>query len=86
MGNEELAKYSMYDRLWIPQDFVTGSNDINDVIYYLRAEREFEIFKLTTFVTTNLVNFEKTKISRFRSHPAPPSESTVEPLHLDNGE
>jgi hypothetical protein len=41
------------------QDFVTKSDNINDVIYYLRAECEFEILKLTSFVTTNLIHFEK---------------------------
>ena len=57
--NEELMKYSMYYSRWLPQDFVTRNNDTNAVIYYLRAEREFEILKLTSFVTTNLLNFEK---------------------------
>jgi hypothetical protein len=57
--NEELVKYSMYYGRWLPQDFVTRSNDTSAVIYYLRAERDFEILKLTSFVTTNLFNFEK---------------------------
>ena len=68
---------------WFPQDFVTRNHDANDIIYYLRAEREFEILKLTSFVTTNLFNFEKIKVSRFESHPSPPSESTGESFRLD---
>ena len=80
--NEALMQSLMYYGPWIPQDFVTRSHDISDIIYYLRAERDFEILKLTSFVTKNLINFEKIKISRFESHPAPPSESTGEPLHL----
>ena len=51
----------------IPQDFVTRSRNINDVIYYLRAEREFEILKLTSFITTNLIHFERKEIPRERS-------------------
>lgn len=41
------------------QDFVSRSENINDVIHYLRAECEFEILKLTSFVTNNLIHFEK---------------------------
>ena len=41
------------------QDFVTRSRNIGDVIQYMRAERGFEIQRLTTFVTRNLINFEK---------------------------
>lgn len=83
--NEELMQCLMCYGRWIPQDFVTRSPNIDDVIYYLRVEREFEILKLTTFVTTNLINFERRKASRVRS-PSPPSESTGEPLPLDNDE
>jgi hypothetical protein len=61
--NEELMKYSMYYSRWLPQDFVTRNNDTNAVIYYLRAERDFEILRLASFVTTNLFNFEKIKVS-----------------------
>lgn len=41
------------------QDIVTRSRNIGDVIQYMRAERGFEILRLTSFVTTNLINFEK---------------------------
>jgi len=84
--NEELMQYSMYYSRWLPQDFVTGGNDTNAVIYYLRAERDFEILKLTSFVTTNLFNFEKIKVSRVKSHPFPPSDSTGKPFHPDHHE
>jgi len=57
--NEESMQCLMVHGRWFPQDFVTRSHDVNDIIYYLRAEREFEILKLTSFVTTNLFNFEK---------------------------
>jgi hypothetical protein len=84
--NEESMQCLTFHGRWFPQDFVTRSHDVNDVIYYLRAEREFEVLKLTSFVTTNLINFEKIKVLRFESHPSPPSESMGEPFHLDNHE
>ena len=86
VGNEELMQCLMYDGRWIPQDFVTRSHDIDDVIYYLRAEREFEILKLTSFVTTNLVNFERIETSRVRSHPFPRHDSVGSVFHADHQE
>ena len=41
------------------QDIITRSRNIGDVIQYMRAERGFEILRLTSFVTRNLINFEK---------------------------
>ena len=82
--NEELMQCLLYYGRWIPQDFVTRSHNIDDVIYYLRAEREFEILKLTSFVTTNLINFERIKASRFSSHPSPRNDSTGDTFHVDN--
>ena len=81
--NEEVMQCLMYYGRWIPQDFVTRSHDIDDIICYLRAEREFEILRLTSFVTTNLVNFERTKASRVRSHPSP-RDSMEGVFHADN--
>jgi len=86
MENEELMECLMYFSRWMPQDSVVRSRSIDDVIGYLRTECEFEILKLSSFVTTNLINFEKIKVSRFGTHPSPPSESTGEPFHLDNHE
>ena len=67
IGNEELMQCLIDYGRGIPQDFVTRSRNINDVIYYLRAEREFEILKLTSFITTNLIHFERKEIPRERS-------------------
>ena len=67
----------------IPQDFVTRSRNINDVIYYLRAKCEFEILKLTSFVTTNLVNFERKELFRDRSHSIPPDDSIEDIFDLN---
>jgi len=41
------------------QDFVTRSRDIGDTMRYMRAEQCLEIVRLTSFVTTNLVDFER---------------------------
>jgi len=41
------------------QDIVIKSRNIDDVIQYMRVERGFEMLRLTSFVTTNLINFEK---------------------------
>ncbi len=57
--NEDLMQLLLCYGRGMSQDFVTRSDNINDVIYYLRAECEFEILKLTSFVTTNLIHFEK---------------------------
>ena len=75
VGNKELMQCLMDYGRGIPQDFVMRSRDINDVIYYLRVEREFEILKLTSFVTTNLINFERKEVSQDRSHQIPQSDS-----------
>ena len=65
--NEELMQCLIYYGRGIPQDFVTRSRNINDVICYLRAECQLEILKLTSFVTTNLINFQKITVSQFTS-------------------
>jgi hypothetical protein len=66
------------------QDFVTRSDNINDVIYYLRVECEFEVLKLTSFVTTNLVNFERRTGVFSGSHEAPREGSIAEMFIVDN--
>jgi hypothetical protein len=81
--NEEVMQCLVYYGQWIPQDFVTRGYGIDDVICYLRAERAFEILRLTSFVTTNLVHFKRVKASRIRSHPSPP-DSMESGFHTDN--
>ena len=41
------------------QDYVTRSQDIDDTMRYIRAEQCLEIVRLTSFVTTNLIDFER---------------------------
>jgi hypothetical protein len=44
---------------WNVQEFVAGSQDVMDVLIYLRAERILEMDKVMSFVTVDSVNFEK---------------------------
>ena len=44
---------------WNVQEFVAGSQDMMDVVIYLRAERILEMNKVMSFVTVDSVNFEK---------------------------
>jgi hypothetical protein len=57
--NEELIQCLIGYGRETMQDFVTKSRNIHDAIYYLRLERCLEILKLTSFVTRNLINFER---------------------------
>jgi hypothetical protein len=66
------------------QDFVSRSENINDVIYYLRVERDFEILKLTSFVTTNLIHFKKRTVLSSASDQAPLGEDIGEILDIDS--
>jgi hypothetical protein len=83
IGNEELMQCLTDYGRGIPQDFVTRSHNINDIIYYLRVECEFEILKLTSFVTTNLVNFERKGVSRDRSRQIPRDNSIEDIFDLN---
>ena len=44
---------------WNIQDFVAGSQDMMDILIYLRAERILEMTKVISFVTVDSVNFER---------------------------
>ncbi len=83
IGNEDLMQCLLDYGRGIPQDFVMRSDNINDVIYYLRVECEFEILKLTSFVTTNLVHFERKELSRDRSLPTQPDDSVEDIFDLN---
>jgi hypothetical protein len=84
ISNEELMQCLIYYGRGIPQDLVARSHSINDVIYYLRVECEFEILKLTSFVTTNLVNFEKRTVLSPVSRQTPRDEDIEDIFDVDN--
>ena len=44
---------------WNVQEFVAQIQDIENVLTYLRAERNLELAKVTLFVTSDSVTFEK---------------------------
>ena len=59
ISDEHLMQCLMsYGRATV-QDFVTRSQDIQDAIDYIRTERHVEVLKITSFVTKDLVSFEK---------------------------
>ena len=47
---------------WNVQEFVAKSQDMWDVLTYLRAERSLELAKGMRFVTEDLVSFEKEQV------------------------
>jgi len=58
IGEELMLGIEQYGRLNI-QEFVARSQDMMDVLTYLRAERILEIFKVMSFVTVDSVSFER---------------------------
>ena len=68
LRNEELMQSLIGYGREAMQDFVTRSRNINDAIYYLRLERCLEILKLTSFVTENLINFERRTAFPYNIH------------------
>jgi len=57
-GEELLWGIEQYGR-WNTQEFVTRSQDMMDVLTYLRAERILEMVKVMSFVTLDTVRFER---------------------------
>jgi len=57
-GEELLLGIEQYGR-WNMQEFVARSQDMTDVLTYLRAERVLAIVKAISFVTVDSVSFEK---------------------------
>ena len=45
------------------QDFITRSRNIQDAIHYIQMERGLEMLRLTSFVTKDLMSFERRKNS-----------------------
>ena len=57
--NEEFMECLLSYGRGTVQDIITRSRNIDDVIQYMRVERGLEMLRLTSFVTTNLINFAK---------------------------
>ncbi len=58
IGVELMQGIEQFGR-WNVQEFVAGSQDMMDVLIYLRAERILEMTKVMSFVTVDSVNFER---------------------------
>ena len=58
IGEELILGIEQYGR-WNIQEFVARSQDMMDVLTYLRAERILEMFKGMSFVTIDSVRFER---------------------------
>jgi len=57
-GEELLLGIEQYGR-WNMQEFVARSQDMTDVLTYLRVERVLAMVKAISFVTIDSVSFEK---------------------------
>jgi len=58
MGEELMQGIEQYGR-WNMQEFVARSQEITDVLTYLRAERTLEMFKAVSFVTADSYHFSR---------------------------
>jgi len=59
LSGVELMQWIEHFGRWNVQEFVVKSQDMRDVLTYLRAERVLEIVKAMPFVTADTVSFEK---------------------------
>jgi hypothetical protein len=62
MGEELMRGIEQYGR-WNTQEFVARSQEITDVLMYLRAERMLEMFKVVSFVTADSYHFSRRTVS-----------------------
>ena len=58
MDEELLRGIEQYGR-WNVQEFVARSQEMVDVLAYLRAERTFRMFKVVSFTTVDSIHFSK---------------------------
>jgi hypothetical protein len=58
ISEELMLEIEQYGR-WNIQEFVAESQDMMDVLIYLRAERILEMSKVMSFVTVDSVTFER---------------------------
>jgi hypothetical protein len=56
---EELMQWIEHFGRWNVQEFVAKSQDMRDVLTYLRAERSLKLAKAMPFMTSDSVRFEK---------------------------
>lgn len=71
MGEELMRGIEHFGR-WHTQEFVARSQEIIDVLTYLRAERMLEMFKVVSFVTADSIHFSR------KADPLPTSDEVGE--------
>jgi hypothetical protein len=59
LNDVELMQWIEHFGRWNVQEFVAKSQDMRDVLTYLRAEWVLEMVKAMPFVTADAVSFEK---------------------------
>jgi len=59
LAGEELMEWIEHFGRWNVQEFVVKSQNMGDVLSYLRAERSLEMVKAMSFVTADTLSFEK---------------------------
>ncbi len=69
IGEEFVRGIEHYGR-WHMQEYVARSQEIIDVLTYLRAERTLEMFKAVSFITVDSIHFMR------RTDPFPVSDGT----------
>jgi hypothetical protein len=67
IGEELMRGIEQYGR-WNMQEFVARSQEMIDVLTYLRAERTIEMFKVVSFITVDSIHFSR------RTDPSPISD------------
>ncbi len=65
MGYEELMSGLIRFGRGNVHDFIIRSDDVNDAVTYLWVELHFDLSRVSTFETTNLVTFEKKEVLRY---------------------
>lgn len=65
VGSEELMCALMMFGRGNVQDLVARSRDVSDTRTYLLAELNFELARVTSFKTVDLVNFERKEVFRY---------------------
>jgi len=58
MGEELIRGIEHFGR-WHTQEFVARSQEMIDVLTYLRAERTLEMFKVVSFITVDSIHFSR---------------------------
>jgi hypothetical protein len=58
MGEELIRGIEHFGR-WHTQEFIVRSQEMIDVLTYLRAERALEMFKVVSFTTVDSIHFSR---------------------------